>query len=78
MLNNGTLMKLFPKKFKKNMNNLRSSKKFLMLALVEKLFYFTNLTFLFNIFKTKPLTLTFKETNGTLVVKTVRKLYELY
>ena len=58
------------------MNNLKLSKRFLMLALVEKLFFFTNLTFLFNILKTKPLTLTFKETNGTLVVKTVRKLFK--
>ena len=49
-----------------------------MLASVEKLFYFTNLKFLFNILKTKQLTLTFKETNATLVVKTVRKLFKLY
>ena len=74
-------MKFFPKKLKKKkkiMNNLKLSKRFLMLASVEKLFYFTNLTFLFNILTTKPLTLTFKETNGTLIVKTVRKLFKLY
>ena len=47
-----------------------------MLASVKtKFFYFTNLTFLLNVLKIKPLTLTFKETNGTLVIKTVRKLY---
>ena len=62
------------------MNDLKLpvSKRFLMLALVENLFYFTNLTFMFDILKTKPLTLTFKETNGTLVVKTVRKLFKLH
>ena len=45
-----------------------------MLALVKKnfFFYFTNFAFLLNILKIKSLTLTFKETNGTSVIKTVR------
>ena len=30
---------------------------------------FTHLTFMLNITKIKPLTLTFRETNGTLVIK---------
>ena len=60
------------------MNNLKLSKKFLLLASIEKIVLFYKLTFLFNILKTKPLTLTFKETNGTLVIKTVRKLFKVY
>ena len=39
--------------------------------------FFTNFTYLLNIMKIKLLTLTFRKTNGTLVIKTVRKLLKL-
>ena len=45
---------------------------------LKKYVFFANLTFLLIILEVKPLTLTFRYTNGRLVIKTVGKLLKKF